>query len=412
MAAVVRASTLPSKETNVTLKATFKSSLATLAAVLLLAWPATADDTTGITDTTIKIGIMGPFTGNASSYSKAEIGLDAFYKSINDQGGIHGRKIVTILEDYACNEAKGIAAVKKLIYQDAVFMLHGNSCSGVAMAIKPTVVEAGVPWVVAHAVNQNISSPPTKNIFHGVPVGKTYGLAMGKFVMSKPGVKTVAVIQHSNDWANSYCVPAKEYLTSQGIKPAVEVAFERGQTDATPQLLQIRQAKPDFVIACLYEAETAIFLKDLKKYGMNVPVMGTAGTDLENTLKRVGDLETVKNYFVPHNYIDNTEGPRMKKWNDIILKYYPNETITGFSAISIGSGVAVVEALKRVGRNLTRERFLAEMDKIRELDSGVLSSKITWTANDRDGAKEAAVAGFVDGKPTVLKAWGQPLFGS
>jgi len=394
----------------VTFKATLKG-LAAAAAVMAV-WPAVADDTTGITDTTIKIGIMGPFTGNASSYSKAQIGLDAYYKSVNDQGGIHGRKIVAVLEDYACNEAKGIAAAKKLIHQDKVFMLHGNSCSAVAMAIKPTVVEAGVPWVVAHAVNQKISSPPTKNIFHGVPVGTTYGTAMGKFVVSKPGVKTVAVIQHSNDWANSYCVPAKEYLASKGIKPAIELALERGQTDSTAQVLKIKQANPDFVIGCLYEAETAIFLRDMKKYGLTAPVMGTAGTDLENTLKRVGDLETVKNYYVAHNYVDNTEGPRMKKWNDIIHKYYPNETITGFSAISIGSGAAVVEALKRAGRNLTREKFLAEMDKIRDFDTGVLSGKITWKPDDRDGVKEAAVTGFVNGKPTVLKAWGQPLFGS
>ena len=396
-------------EINVTLRKLFNSGLAALATVLL-ASPASAD-TTGITDTTIKIGILGPFTGNASSYSKAQIGLDAYYKWINDQGGIHGRKIVTVLEDYACAEAKGIAAVKKLIHQDQVFMLHGNSCSAVAMAMKPSVVEAGLPWIVAHAVNDKISSPPTKNIFHGVPVGSTYGLAMAKFVMSKPGVKTVAIIQHSNDWANSYCTPAKEYMASQGIKPALEATFERGQTDSTPQVLQIRQLKPDFVIACLYEAETAIFLNDLRKYKVSVPVMGTAGTDLENTLKRVGDLETVKDYFVPHNYIDNTEGPRMKKWNDIILKYYPKETITGFSAISMGSGVAVVEVLKRVGRDLTREKFLAEMDKVRDFDSEILAGKISWSAGDRDGVKEAAVAGLVNGKPTVLKSWGKPLFG-
>lgn len=393
---------------------TFKTTLRTVMAIAgaCAAALAAADDTTGITDTAIKIGVMGPFTGNASSYSKAQIGLDAFYKWINDQGGIHGRKIEVVLEDYACNETKGIAAVKKLIHQDKVFMLHGNSCSGVAMAIKPTVVEAGIPWVVAHAVNEKISSPATKNIFHGVPVGRTYGQAMGKFVLSKPGVKTVAVIQHSNDWANSYCVPAKQQLEAAGIKPAIDVALERGQTDSTPQVLRMRQAKPDFIIACLYEAETAIFLKDLQKFGMSdIPVMGTAGTDLENTLKRVGDLQTVKNYYVPHNYVDNTTGGRMQKWNDIILKYYPKETITGFSAISIGSGVAVAEALKRAGRNLSREKFIAEMDKIRDFDTGVLSGKVTWKPDDREGVKQAAVNGFVNGKPTVLQAWGKPLFG-
>ena len=382
-----------------------KRFLAVLACAL--AAPVAAQE--GITNSSIKIGIMGPFTGNASSYSKAQIGLDAYYKWVNDQGGVNGRKIETVLEDYACDSAKGVAAVKKLIHQDKVFMLHGNSCSAVAMAIKPIVLEAGIPWVVAHAANGAISSPPTKNIFHGVPVGKTMGIAMGQFVATKPGLTKVAVISHTDDWAKSYCGPANEFLASKNIKPVIEVAMERGQTDSTSQTLRIKQANPDFVIACLYEAETAIFLKDAKKFGLNAPVMGTAGTDLENTLKRVGDLDTVANYYVPHMYADNLDGPRLKKFADILKKYYPNETVTAFSLISMGGAAAVVEALKRSGRELNRDKFIAELDKTRNFDTGVLAGPITWSPSDRDGVKQVAVAGFVKGKPTVLKAWGKPL---
>ena len=377
------------------------------AAACALAGPAAAQD--GVTATTIKIGVMAPLTGNASSYSKAQIGLDAYYKWVNDQGGIHGRKIETVLEDYACDSTKGVAAVKKLIHQDKVFMLHGNSCSAVAMAIKPIVVEAGIPWVIAHAANPAISTPPVKNIFHGVPVGKTMGVAMGQFVASKPGLSRVAIISHTDDWAKSYCAPATEYLASKQIKPALEVAFERGQADSTAQTLRIKQANADFVIACLYEAETAIFLKDMKKYAVNVPVMGTAGTDLENTLKRVGDVDTVANYYVPHMYADNLDGPRLKKFVDILKKYYPNETVTAFSLISMGGGAAVVEALKRAGRDLTRDKLIAELDRTKGFETGVLAGAITWSPGDRDGVKEVAVAGFVKGKPTVLKSWGKPL---
>lgn len=368
---------------------------------------AAAED--GVTDNSIKIGVMGPFTGNASSYSKAQIGLDAYYKWVNDQGGVNGRKIEVVLEDYACDSAKGVAAVKKLIHQDKVFMLHGNSCSAVAMAIKPIVVEAGIPWVVAHAANGAISSPPTKNIFHGVPVGKTMGIAMGQFVASKPGLAKVAMISHTDDWAKSYCGPATEFLASKNIKPALEVTLERGQTDSTSQTLRIKQANPDFIIACLYEAETAIFLKDAKKFGLNAPVMGTAGTDLENTLKRVGDLPTVANYYVPHMYADNLDGPRLKKFADILKKYYPNESVTAFSLISMGGAAAVVEAFKRSGRDLTRDRFITELDRTKNFDTGVLAGHISWSPSDRDGVKDVAVAGFVDGKPTVLKTWGKRL---
>lgn len=387
-----------------------KTGLAALAGLALLAGPSIADDTTGLTDTTIKVGVMGPFTGNASSYSKTQIGLMAYFKHINDQGGIHGRKFEIVQEDTACAPAKGIAAAKKLVHQDKVFYLHGNSCSGVAMAVKPTVSPTGIPWIIAHAVNPKITMPVNdkRSIFHGVPAGPAYGSTMGKFVMSKPGVKRVAMITHTNDWAKSYCDPAIAHIKGTGLDLVADVRLERGQTDSTAQVLKLKEAKPDFILGCLYEAETVIFLRDAKKYGLKAPVMGTAGTDLENTLARLGDQKAMNEYFVLHAFVDKVDGPKMKKWNDIILKYNPKETITGFSAISMASGVAAVKALQNAGRDLTRSKFIAELEKINGLKTGILACDITWTATERHGCKASAVAGFMDGKPTVLSAWGKP----
>ena len=389
-----------------------KTCMSTMAALGMLAMvgAANADETTGLTDTAIKVGVMGPFTGNASSYSKTQIGLMAYFKHINDQGGINGRKFEIVQEDTACAPAKGIAAAKKLVHQDKVFYLHGNSCSGVAMAVKPTVAPTGIPWIIAHAVNPKITMPVNekKSIFHGVPAGPAYGSTMGKFVMSKPGVKRIAMVTHTNDWAKAYCDPAIEVIKASGGKIIETLALERGQTDATAQVLKLKQAKPDFILGCLYEAETVIFLRDAKKYGVRIPVMGTAGTDLENTLERLGDPDAVKDYYVLHAFVDKVDGPKMKKWNDIILKYYPNETITGFSAVSMASGVAAVNALKAAGRDLTRSKFIAELDNIKGLKTGILACDITWSSTDRHGCKKSAVAGFIDGKPTVLSAWEKP----
>ena len=378
--------------------------------VLSMVGAANADETTGLTDTAIKVGVMGPFSGNASSYSKTQIGLMAYFKHINDQGGINGRKFDIIQEDTACDPAKGIAAAKKLVHQDKVFYLHGNSCSGVAMAVKPTVSPTGIPWIIAHAVNPKITMPVNekKSIFHGVPAGPAYGSTMGKFIMSKPGVKRIAMVAHTNDWAKAYCDPAIEVIKASGGEIIEELTLERGQTDATAQVLKLKKANPDFILGCLYEAETVIFLRDAKKYGVRIPVMGTAGTDLENTLERLGDPDAVKDYYVLHAFVDKVDGPKMKKWNDIILKYYPNETITGFSAISMASGVAAVKALKAAGRDLTRSKFIAELDNIKGLKTGILACDITWSSTDRHGCKKSAVAGFVDGKPTVLSAWEKP----
>lgn len=384
-----------------------------LAACALTAGPALAQDaaweTTGLTDDAITIGVMGPFSGNASSYSKALIGMMAYYDKVNEEGGVHGRKLIAVQEDTACDSAKGLAAAKKLIAQDEVFMLQGNSCSGVALAVRPVVEEAGLPWIVAHAVSDSISDPLAANIFHGVPTGSANGHAMAAFVLSKPDTKNVAIIEHSNDWAHSYSNPARAYLEEHGVTPSLELTMERGQTDTTAQVLQLRQEKPDFIIAALYEAETAIFLRDLKKYGMgDIPVMGTAGTDLENTLKRTGDFDTVKNYYVIHSYVDNLDGPKMQPWGDMIHKYYPDEELSTFSFVSIGSAEALVAALEAVGPDLTRTKLMAALEQVTDFDTGILSDPISWSAEDHQGVKGSAVAGFVDGEPTVLKAWDQP----
>src|SRR5215471_18577775 len=83
-----------------------------------LALPANADNTQGISDTTIRIGNLGPFSGPQSTFTPLNYGPEAYFRYINEQGGVNGRKFVSVFADDSCNEAKGIAAAKKLIYED------------------------------------------------------------------------------------------------------------------------------------------------------------------------------------------------------------------------------------------------------------------------------------------------------
>ena len=100
----------------------------------------------GVTDTTIKIGNIGPFTGKAAIFNPLNYGSAAYMRYVNDQGGVHGRTFEIVFGDTACAEAKGIAAAKKMVHDEQVFMITVNPCSGVAMAAKPTFVQAGMVW--------------------------------------------------------------------------------------------------------------------------------------------------------------------------------------------------------------------------------------------------------------------------
>lgn len=374
-----------------------------------LATPATAD-TTGVTDDTIRIGVPGPLTGPNSSFGAAIYGVQAYYDYINQQGGVHGRKFEVILGDTACNEAKGIAVAKRLISQDEVFLINGGVCSGVALAMKPVIVEAGVPWVISTAANQNISSPAEPNVFHGVQTSKQFGEAMGKFALSRSGTETTAIVAHTNEWAKGYRDPLIEYLKKErGIEPIAELALERGATDATAQVLRLRNEQPDFVVAILYEPELAVFLRDAHKLGVDIPTIGSLGADFRNTQKRLGNKEAMDNFYMVHQFKGLIDGPEMEKMRDTIESHLPEgQSVTDFTFYGPGSAAAVVHVIDQVGPDLTREKFIEGMNNLKDFDTGILAGTMTFSPDNHQGAQDVYVIGYDDsGEIAIFESWGK-----
>lgn len=376
---------------------------------------ATADNTQGITETSIKIGNLGPYTGDASSYSALNFGPTAYFRHVNSQGGVHGRKFEIVTADSACKETNGIAAAKKLIHQDKVFMILVNPCSGVAMAIKPIVVQEGLPWIGVSA-NPKITTPTEKAMFHVTYTGLYSGRAMASFALSKPNTKRIVLVQHTNDWARGYCDPAAAYMKEKGIEPLMTLAMERGSTDATAQALRIKSANADFVLGCLYEAELAIFLRDAHKYGLTVPVIGALGADFESTHKRVNNPAAVKNFYLPYQFKAPMGSPVMKKWEELFVKHLEKNELpengvpTNFYYFGVPTAIATVEAFKRAGPSPSREKFIAAMESLKDFDTGVLADTVTLSRENHVGVQDMYAVGLDEqGKQTVYTAWDKPL---
>jgi len=377
-------------------------------ASILVAAPAAAADTTGVTDDTIRIGVPGPLTGPNSSFGAAVYGVQGYYNYVNANGGVNGRKFEVILGDTACNEAKGVAVAKRFIAQDEVFLVNGGVCSGVALAMKPVIAEAGVPWVVSTAANQGISSPVVKNIFHGVQTSKDYGEGMAKFAMSKPGTRKIAIVGHTNEWAKGYRDPMVEYLKKEhGIEPVEELALERGATDATAQVLRLRQQKPDFIGVILYEPELAVFLRDAHKLGLDVPAVGSLGADYRNTQKRLGSKEPMKNFYMVHQYKGLIDGPELAPMREkIVDNLAEGQSVTDFTFYGPGSAVAIVHVIESLGREVTREGFIEALENLKDFDTGILAGTMSFSPDDHQGAEIVYIVGYDDeGEITIYEAW-------
>ncbi len=389
---------------------------ATLAIIAVTALPVQAENTQGITDTTIRIGNLGPFSGESSGFTPLNYGPDAYLRHINAQGGVHGRKFETVFADDACNEAKGIAAAKKLIYEDKVFMIIGHPCSGVAMAIKPMLDKEGVPWM-GLAANPKITNPVVPNSFHVGYTGIASGQTMARFAMSKPGVKKLALVQHSNDWAHGYCNPAAAYIKQNGGEVAVETAMERGSTDATAQVLQIKASGAQAVMGCLYQQELVILLRDMHKFGVKVPVLGALGADFQQTVDQVGDPDAVRQvFFQPYQFKAPLGKGPLKEFRDIFLKYLTKDELpkmgepTNFYYFGVPAGIVTVEAFRRAGREATREKWIAAMELIKDFDTGVFADLESFSRENHDGVSRMNAVGLdSNGRETVYKSWDVPV---
>ncbi|MBI3514323.1 MAG: ABC transporter substrate-binding protein [Proteobacteria bacterium] len=388
---------------------------AAVAVVAIAAAPASAQNTQGISDKTIKIGNLGPFTGESSIFTPLNFGPEAYLRSINAQGGVHGRTFETVFADDACNEAKGIAAAKKLIYEDKVFMIMGHPCSGVAMAIKPMLDKEGVPWM-GLAANPKLTRPTVPSMFSSY-TGIESGSAMAAFALTKPGVKKIAIVQHSNDWAAGYCNPATDYIKANGAEVVISTAMERGSTDATAQALQIKQSGAQAVMGCLYQQELVILLRDMAKYGVDAIVLGALGADFNQTVQQVGNPAAVKQkFFQPYQFQAKIGTGPLKPYRELFLKYLTKDELpksgepTNFYYFGVPVGIVTVEAFKRAGPAPTREKWIEAVESLKGFETNVFADTANFSKDNHVGFRRMFAVGLNDaGEETVYSTWGKPL---
>jgi branched-chain amino acid transport system substrate-binding protein len=383
-----------------------KKAVMLLTVLAISAGGVAAADEVGVTKDAIKIGVFGPMTGAAALFGKSVFGIESVYKDINDKGGIHGRKIVIVREDDGCDPVRGLAAFKKLVTQDEVFAINGGACSNVVMAIKPEIEKSKVPFVVMSAANPKISDPILPNLFQPVATTDAIGRTLMDYAMSKPGTDKIAFVSHSDDWGKSNRDPAISHLkVKYKLDPIADLIMERSSTDATPQILRLKSSGAQFVVLMMYPAEVAIFLRDMNKYGVKIPVLAPQSISLEEARDRVGNPAAVENFAVYYPYSQPLLSSQMKSMGSMVSKYYPSERVESFTYLGMSGAYAMVKALQDAGPDLTRNKLIAALENLKNFDSGISSSPISFSSQDHAGIKHGAMATFKGSDIVVLKTW-------
>jgi branched-chain amino acid transport system substrate-binding protein len=295
-------------------------------------------------------------------------------------------------------------------------MIMSEPCSGVAMATKPVLLQAGIPWMGASA-NPKITTPPVPGFFHATYTGSASGEAMAAFAMSKPGVTKIAVIEHSNDWAHGYCDAAIDYIKSHNGTVVAVTTMENGATDATPQTLQIKAAGAQAVMACIYQPELIVFLRDMQKFAVDAVTLAALGADFDQVLTAIPDHSYLKqHFFQPYQFKAKIGTGPLKKFHDIFVKYLTADQLpkngvpTNFYYFGVPTAIVTVEAFRLAGPNPTKESWEKAVESLKNFDTGVLADTETFGPDKHVGVASMYAVGLnAAGEETVYKTWDAPL---
>ena len=366
-----------------------------LAALSLAVATAAQAQTPGVTNNEIVIGLFGPLSGPLVAYGVDPLNAARMvYDDINAKGGIHGRKIRLVIEDDKCNPSELVAVVKKLITVDKVFLLHGGSCTAAIAAAQEYVVREKVPYVMLNAAGDNAVFPATRYMFGSFQATqRVYGSALAEYAVKGLGAKRVAIIVHDDDYGKANLAASKAVVERLGGTVVAQERIPPNITDITAPVLNIRAAKPDAILSGAYPAPAVLLAQKYGEFGMSsIPLMqANQGIPTPSVYaKNVGNPEALKNLYHTWAFNDISNDAIKQRWTGMYKKHFPDREPGPFMVTGLPSVLSVVDTLQRMGKEVSREKFVETMEKL-DLKTDTMTGPLQFGPGRRDALRSVVV---------------------
>lgn len=345
----------------------------------------------GVTDTTIKIGSMGALSGALSFISVPFAhGMEAYLKKVNDEGGIHGRKIELVVKDDEFNPAKSLQSMESLIYDEKVFAIVGQGGTPNVMATMDIVKEVGIPSVYfgSGAAALTTAGP---NFF---PVQPTYdyeGKLLTKFAFDLFDAEKIVVLYQNDDVGRDGLTGITQALESLNKKDALsedgKIAFGAADTDFSVQIQKAKNLDPDAIILYGLSGAAGGILREMEKIGLDVPTLTTysnADPSFANLVGPAAPNAILNLYATGWSAIDDLE--KMEPYYEMQEKYFPGEEVNAFTTAGWLAAETFVAGLRNAGENPTWESYIKGMESL--VFTGGLAPQIKYAPGVRQGVQE------------------------
>ncbi|HET6922452.1 MAG TPA: ABC transporter substrate-binding protein [Anaeromyxobacteraceae bacterium] len=345
----------------------FRALTAALAACFLVASPARAAPVPGVTDTEITIGITGPLSGPAAAWGTIALASEAYAKHVNDQGGVHGRKLKIVLKDDGYNPGRAVANLTEM--KDSVFAVIGTVGTVVLNASKDLVAEAGLPLVFPLGNVQVFAKQPKEKIrtvFQAYPDYSDEAEFLTQQAAKLEKVQKLGFFGQNDDFGKEALEGVKRGLKkTPGTVLAGEVFYEVADRELGTHALKMKESGAEAVLLYSTATHAAGLVKEMAKVGYRPKLFASFTLyDRDTMFRLLGELWEGA-YF---DAVATLRGePAADKLVEIVTRIEPKlKGREGFSVQGAADVMILLEGLKRTGRDLTREKFVKAMETIKD----------------------------------------------
>ncbi len=354
--------------------------------VAFLAACATERGNEGVTDETIRVGMIVDLTGPLAFLGQEiSAGAELYFQDVNDRGGVHGRKIEFIVEDDGYQPPSTVAAFRKLVDVDGIFCLLGNIGTATTMAIMPMLEEEGIPLLAPNTFSSTLYTPPRRYVFT-VPLSyPAQSWVIAQRIAESPDAAEarLGVIYQDDDFGLDGLQGLRDAAARYGLTIVAEEAHQRGATDFSSPVLNLRRADPTHVILWTVLRETAAVLQEAFQLGWK-PQFFVNSTAVDDRIVGLAAeaLTDANVLFVSHW---DQSSPNMNTYLELLSRHAPEREPAYYHVGGFTEAQALVEGLERAGRELTREKLVAAAETFDGWDDNAFAMPITYGPGLRGG---------------------------
>ena len=345
----------------------------------------------GVTDTEIKIGQTMPYSGPASAYSSCGKAHQAFFKSLNQQGGINGRKVNLISLDDAMNPPKTVEQIRRLVEHDGVLLVFSVLGTG-SLSIINYLNEKKVPFLFPAAAHKKFHQPKKYPWVMGwVPSFGFEGRMFARYILKhRPNAK-IGIIWERDDMGIEEVADFKDELGPKAKQMIVaDVSYELTDPTVDSQLISIKGAGADTLISLTSSKFAALTLRKVHNLNWKPLHLTSYGAASVGATLRVAGLDRAIGLITAYFGKDPTNpavqnDPDVKEFLAWKEKYFKEGDITdGCIPYSYMQAHLLVQVLKQCGNDLSRENVMRQAANLKDVRIPLLLPGITINTSPTD----------------------------